>query len=638
MQVVFAEVPIMTKKEDAILKILKDNLVHCYLNNNEASKDLKDAVRHLLYRKNLKEIYVFFSDDRDQEYNQYILLKLLEFQHDLAFELKDKYDEHEQRIICSSMIEIIFDVLLRHIETTDEMYDAVGKNKYLLTRVLFRIQELPAMKAYLFEKISGLFQCLSFISDKHKVEADLISDILIILAAGTVKSGNFEVYGAIRHQLSGSSYCLTKKSDALSVFTVLSMYLYYLCCSDPDVPVEIKERIRKFVGEGDFIEERTLITSWKKLFLDAANEFNVDYGDFISFSMRNEDALEYYLFGNGAKSVILQPHYLSQWYLTHLLNTRRIYSFDFSALVSEHKDVKPHLKALGEKCIDENKSFVPTNEMNRIVEFFSDDTEHFVFFKIDEERSHKFFEFVNKIKYEELKSISEMAAKVDGIEFARKIRNGIEQALKNEWGFDESIDIENTGRYFAVFFEKMPDAINFEESLVDYSINSVFADLEKATQKTVLYNDGQFENSIMNMVKKGPKYISASAKRTIPQFFIKDEKIKEEFIRVCEPLAEFESRIINGPATVLPGGFSFNCQVDKVEFRGLSEEELSRQVAKHQREDGQFIFNGVFLPREEIIEIIKSTYTVLTIVIKHQVISSMETVFELKPYSSGPED
>ena len=82
-------------------------------------------------------------------------------------------------------------------------------------------------------------------------------------------------------------------------------------------------------------------------------------------------------------------------------------------------------------------------------------------------------------------------------------------------------------------------------------------------------------------------------------------------------------------------GFSFNCQIEKVEFRELTDDELSKQAEKNQRADGQFVFNGVFLPREEIIRIIKEKYTVLTIVIKYQVISSKESIFEVNPYSSS---
>lgn len=89
---------------------------------------------------------------------------------------------------------------------------------------------------------------------------------------------------------------------------------------------------------------------------------------------------------------------------------------------------------------------------------------------------------------------------------------------------------------------------------------------------------------------------------------------------------------------VLNDEFRFNCQVEEVEFGDLSDEELSQQVGKSQRADGQFIFDGVFLPREEIARIIREKYTVLTIVFKYQVVSSKENIFELIPYSNGQEN
>ena len=80
----------MSKQDDALISILKDDFISCYLNQNEAPKDLKDAIRYLLYTKNLKEVYELFRNTFDQEYNQYALLKFLEFQQDLAFDIKGK--------------------------------------------------------------------------------------------------------------------------------------------------------------------------------------------------------------------------------------------------------------------------------------------------------------------------------------------------------------------------------------------------------------------------------------------------------------------------------------------------------------------------------------------------------------------
>ena len=54
LKVVRTEIPIMAKDEKALLQILKDNLILCYTRRLEASKDLKEALKYLLYQKNLK--------------------------------------------------------------------------------------------------------------------------------------------------------------------------------------------------------------------------------------------------------------------------------------------------------------------------------------------------------------------------------------------------------------------------------------------------------------------------------------------------------------------------------------------------------------------------------------------------------
>ena len=104
LQVVYLEVPTMVKTEDAVKRILKDNFIDSYLCNSEMSKSVKDAVRYLLYSDNLKNTFEFFKDDFDQEYNEYALIKLLEFQKDLTGDLEIKYDNREQLIIGSSLL------------------------------------------------------------------------------------------------------------------------------------------------------------------------------------------------------------------------------------------------------------------------------------------------------------------------------------------------------------------------------------------------------------------------------------------------------------------------------------------------------------------------------------------------------
>lgn len=638
LQVIYMEIPIMTKQEKAFLKILRNNLIFCYLNNREASKDLKDSIKYVLYMGNLKEAFDSFKDDFDEKYNEYVFMKLLEFQQDLAFDIQDKYSESEWSTIGSSLLENIFDVMFRNIHTSDEIYSIVSDNKYLLTRVLFRVHEVESIQKQFFDKISGVMQYLSFEIRSSELQKNLISDILVILVAKTVAAGDFSVIKVVRYQLSNSAYCLSKETTALDIFAVISMYLYYLSCSDSDVPTEIRNEVMNFINEGGTVEYRTKITSWKKLFSKAAYKFNVNYGQFMALAMRNSETLEYYLFGNGAKCVIIDQLYLSRWYFTQLLNAKRTDLMDFLSLISQDTSVRNYLRTFGDKCIDEDKNFVPTGEMKRIVEFYNDEKECFLLFKLMERQEHKFFDFINSLKYEELKSRSEQAADVDNVELATKIQKGIASAIESEWGFNPRLPLSDTKRYISVALEKMPDAVNFEQCIIDSCVNSILDELKKASHETVVYNNEEFESKIRDIILNNPRYITKSAKELIPKFYIRNEKLKQEYIDACDASTVFESRILGESVVVCNSEFQFNCKLEEVECRELSEEELDRQVAKYQRADGQFVYDGVFLPREEIIKTIRTRYIVLTVIINYCVDSSEEDIYKLITYLSGPED
>lgn len=634
LQVVYLEVPTMVKTGDAVKRILKENFIDSYLCESEMPKPVKDAVRYLLYSDNLRNTFEFLKVDFDQEYNQYTLIKLLELQHDLAFNLKAQYDDHEKIIIGSSLLENVFDVLLRHITIPDNVYSKVIENKHLLIRVLFQIHKLPEVQDRFSKKVGWLIEELA-IPKRTTLHFDLIADVIIILSAWTIEDRDTSVIIALRHQLSNSKYILRKASYALDVFALLSMYFYYLSCSDPDVPIEIKQILKEWISEGNIIENRTRITSWKKLFSQVTDRFSVDYNRFLSLAMRNSNALEYYLFGSGAKWVIFEPSYVARWYLTNWLNTTWSNNYDFSALIKQYPDLATDLQGLGNKCFNGNCVFVATAEMNQIVEFYSDNKDHFFNFKITEQVKHYFFNFINNLNYAELKSNADQAANLDQNDLAQKIAKKIRTVLYSEWGFDPKQAINDEERYFSVLFEKTPEAINFEECIIDCCVDSVLIELQNATQKTMVYNDEQFDNNIQNILDKKPKYVTPVVKNTLP-YIVKSESLKHELINVCDTCNEFQSKILGDMVIVLTDNdFRFNCEILKVELRALSDQELANEVEKHQRADGQFVFNGVFLPREKIIEIVKAKYTVLSIIMKHQVVSSNENVFELVPYSNN---
>lgn len=638
LKVSHSEIPMMAKEETAILKIIRTNLICCYINKNEATKDLKDSIKHLLYNKNIAEIYKLLKDDKDERYNSFLLLKLLEYQHDFAFELKNITDESELIKISDSLLENVIDVTLRDFKFNDDAFNEIVKNKHLLTRVLFRIHELPISHNRMLQRVEGLFQTLTFSSATTMDQDKLLSSIIIILASTTVKKGNFSILKRIRKQLSSSDWGIRDISPALNVFAILSMHLYYLCNSEPDVPAELKKEIENFINENGTIEENTKIVSWKKLFSKASRKFAVDYEEFIKLSLMNSNSLEYWLYSNSARYVIFDAGYLTRWYLTNLINSDNIHFFDFNALLDKHPDIKYFIKSFGDACFNDDKIFSPTETMKNIINFYGDSTKAFSIFSVIEERDHKFFDFINKIKIEKLESDAEQAKNINQYDFCKKIKTNIEKTVVNEWGFDSSISINNSERSFSVLIEKFPEAINFEDSMMDFCTEGVLQDITNSCDVFKIYNDKNFETNIKSILCKKLEFVTSSVKNTIPHFYIHTEELKQLFFNVCNPLKEFTSKILGLETLVTQNGFSFNCVVDKVEMRPLTEEELSVQVDKNRRSDGQYVFRGAFLPQEEITKIIDKKFCVLTVVVRHQVNCSKNTVFEIIPYLDKPND
>lgn len=631
------EVPVMSKDEKAIIKILKNNLLFNHYNKNESSKELKDAVKYLLCHNNLKDTFNELKSD-DEEYNKALFFKLLEFQHDIAFSLKNILDEQILYEVSGSLLENVFDVILNVFEFDDTFYKEIEKNKYLLTRVLFRLEETPAIQKRLREKISGLCQLPTFTQHLKVPDTNFLAYIVIILVSETVKQGDFGIIKALRKEYSSLMHNFRKEDVSVDIFAIVSMHLYYLCNSDARIPTELKKDIIYFINEEAYIEEFHRIESWKTLFNNMLQEFNVNFENFIKLGLLLSDSLEYWIYDNRAHFVILHSGYFVNWYLTNLLSSSRIRLFDFSKLNINFTEIKHYIKSFGDNCLDENGQFIITDEMMNIVCFYDEESKRLEKFQAFENTHHKFFNYINELKIESVNKETEQVRNISFEEFSEEIKSDITNILVKEWGYNNSIDITNPKRSFAVLIEMFPDAINFKESILDYCRESVLFDIKNAIKSKKIYNDDSFEDNVNILLNKKLKYATENIKSVIPGYYIHNEELKQRYIEKCQSLEEFDSRFLSTSTLVVENGFGFNFTVNSVDIRKLKESELSEQVSKYQRTDGQYVFNGAFMPKEEITKIINEKFIVITVVIQHQVNSSDDTVFELFPYNKSEDE
>ena len=631
------EVPVMSKDEKAMIKILKNNLLFNHYNKKESSKELKDAVKYLLCHKNLKDTFNELKSD-DEEYNKALFFKLLEFQQDIAFNLNRITTEQDLYETSGSLLENVFDVLLNVFDFDDVFYNEIIKNRYLLTRVLFRLEETAVIKERFLAKIGGLCQFLSYAERTEKYDIDFLSTVIIIIVSGTVKEGKFDVIKTIRKEYSSLLLSFKQFGATVNIFAIISMHLYYLCNSDSRVPQKLKQEITMFINEESHLEDNTKIESWSTLYNNLLHNFNVDFSSFINLSSLLSDLLEFWIYDNRAHTVILDVDYFTKWYLTNLLASTNYRNFDFSQLKIDYPEIKYYITNFGDKCFDDNGIFVITEVMKSIINFYDEESKKLEQYKIFEDKFHRFFDYINSLRIEKIDEATELVRKISCDELSMEINNAIINAMQSEWGYKKSIDITNSERCFSFMMEIFPDAINFKESLLDYCVDSVLHDIKNSIKSKKIFNNNDFENSIRRLLTLNLKYATGFAKNFIPEYYIKDNTLKELYLKKCMKLEEFNSKLLGSETLVVENGFFFNCMVSSVEIRKLDEEELAQQVEKHQRSDGQYVFSGAFMPKEKISETIHDKYVVITVVVRHQVNASEDTVFELFPYNKSEDE
>ena len=629
------EIPIMSKDEKAIIRILKDNVKYNFLWNREATPELKMAIKYIICDKNLKYVYNELKTNSDS-YNCNLILKLLEYQQDIAFQLNHITNSGDLYKATGSLLENVFYVLLNNLELSQTTYNKVMENKHLLTRVLFRLEKIQIIRNDVLNKISGLCRLLNFSNSIDREKAKFLSSIVVILTASTIKKGNFNIAKALQKEYS-SLYFRTKETNyACCIFLIISMQLYYLCYSEQSVPKDLKDKIQNYIQEESFVDKDNFkIEAWGTLFDSIIECFNIDFKNFIELCLLTSDSLEFWIYDNKAHFVFFDTRYFVKWYLTQLFCSDKMYNYDYSALYIDSSEIKYGIKNFGDNCLDENGDFFITEEMNSMANFSKNKTNRLKRFEIIEKNNKNFFNFVNNIRREDIKDDISNSKNVDIKRLESIIRQKIDNAIKQEWGYDSSVECKNTERGFSTIIELFSDNNNLEEFISNYCIDNIFADIATSTQKTKIFYNKDLEISIKNILNKNIKYVTQNLKSAIPYFYIQNEDLRQHYFDKANAFEGFDSNILGVDAIVTNNGFRFNCIVEKCEIRYLSEEEISNQIKKHQRTDGQYVFEGTFLPKEEIIKIIGKKFIIFTLIVRYKVESTKETIFELYPYSEA---
>lgn len=644
--VICSEVPLMVKDERVGIKIMKHRLMSNVSASAVLSRKFDDALKYIILEKNLKTAYKLFSlsGKNAEKTNRKILLKLLDLQTDIAFHLENIENKSALELTIECLSGNITDILKADLDIEAICEDNLENYTHYITRVLHKMSQIDDGKA----SAAALFKYMLTAADyspayeSKKTQRDFIVSIVLIMVSSSTNSGNYFFLDTLMQYYSTSYYRLNEKCSSSLIFALVSMYLYNLCVAEPSVPKQIKNDVTALLGKSGQIKN-CYYKPWNELFHRFARTFSVDYSEFLQSFVKHERTLEYIPFDGEAHFVSFDLQFAISWYLTNLFNSVSVAQFDYLSLEPKelidniyHKsDYRYYIEKFAEKCFAENGIFSPSQDMCKILDFYGFNDKSFSLFKCIESNAtdtHSFLHFVNHIRKEHINQSANEADDIDNTELAQKYKQGFEDAIKNEWGYNNELEILTDPKFFRVLIEKSKEIINIDEVIIDGIITSFCNELRNNIEIKTFKIDSDFSGSIIPYTKNKVRYISPGTKESC-KLFIPPE-MQDTVLAWISDATVFDSKVLYPDILIINSDFSFNYIIDDFSINDLTQTQLSDKLESYKRSDGQYIYEGAFMNREELEGIVDKKYKVLSIQLKYQLKYANDSIIQLDLFSS----
>lgn len=622
------EIPLMMKKEKTLLKVVNEKLYVELKDSKDSvlSSEIFKAIKYLTCydQYTIKTTYHFFKKD-DKDYNKQLLLTLLQAQEQMAFELSAIENKEEQRKIAGAIYSNIRDILFFKFDLTEELKEEAKDNTYYITQALFRLEELSEFASDATNLIATRLIMIDQIKSQEKKE--FILSIGLPMISISVTTGNFSFAKAMRIKFSEYKDLLSSCSSLAVLYSVMSLHLYYLCNDAPNVTQGLKDNINEFINFNG-IDAGTKILSWKSLMKLSMKDYCVRLKDLIYYFELNRHNWDVRINDAEAHWVALTKRYMLQWYLVCLFHSYNYWDFQYDTLLWGDKDIEFYLKDIGDKIYADSNKPCFTEEMTQMEKFYGFDIRDLCWFDIDETGNQAFFNFINKLHLKDLLDRQKRAETIDDQKLAQSYKKKITEGIISEWGYDSQLVIKARPRYLNLMIERNSDAFNYQDVVVDGIVRSIFNYMAKNISCKTINRDTHYDENIAELLRYSDrlKFVSGGFNCV---YFVKDNMLKEKFLAFIKGLERIESKILKGNSFFAENSFAFNCNVSNLQVKELDSEEISKQTEKYKRTDGQYIYDGALISREELEKTIKKLFCVLSIEIRCEIKAEQDTIFKI---------
>lgn len=626
---IIIESPYLCMQDKTMLKIVRDRLLAEYNNSikadNYQTAEVTEVLESLIKNKNLIWTYNRLSKAGCGDFDKYLLSRLMDVQTNIAFNL-DKIESISQ---LSKVTDELLDTACAMASSKFDIVEILGTNPkdclHNVTRVLFRLLNNDVSKDKTKIKIAEMVKWGSIFNKDNAVKSDLFFSIMTILIVESVKNNDFSLVNELKKSLSVSPYFLRKKGVTARIFAMVSFVFYYLSKIENDVPQDVKNNIDDLV-QNSYIEDNCKVLSWKTLFDKFARTYSVTLEEFLLDFSKNQHYYEFSLMSCDAHWVTFTNELAFDWYIATYLNSEKIYNIDYSTLfpIDSNPWMIYHLKEIENSCYtDDNRQFLPSERIKNMASFYSLSKTLFSTFSIAENHRHQLRDYIDSLRKKEFENKITSALVISNQDISNHFQPKIETKMKCTFGFDDRIDVSKEKKlYFALLTDRSSDAVNYDEYIIDWAVNSILYEIWNNGVKKYSHfikTGNNFSQLIRKeLLGKDVEYATPSTEYYVCE--INDNQTQKEYLEKIKGAQVIDNAdyLFSKPTFILKGGFAFNCQF-QFNVSDLTPETISQKVDEYRRTDGQYVYEGAFLTREELSRIIKDTQVFFQVVFSYKI-------------------
>lgn len=622
--VALTEIPLIVRNDGRMTKVVGD-----YRFNNKEEKEKPKVyvtiIENYLVVLGINDTYKILKKNEKykdyKDYNKEILIEILEIGLNLVESIEEKYNEDEACVIAHKLLDNVNDIMCGNFEDNCIFLENRKNYIYYVTHYLFSILRISRCESKALKTINYIAYQLMVAKSESAI---LNVEVLTSIAVKKIKEGDFKVIEYIRNSYSDIPTSLYKNNNATLLFAILSMELYYLHSSGTAFPY--KNEIYKFLNNEEIHGEQRY-SSWADLFNFFQRNVPVDFKTFIDQYSSNKWELVYSIEDDRVAGLLLTRNYVVNWFMTIYLNNHNI--FDFDQFATDDESVNAAIIEYYDNCFDNEEQFVPTNEMKEIIEFFQNEDSCFTTFLVELHENNYFKDLVMKLSHQKTKKEIQALSLPDNIKLEKTVRNKIDKEVESEYGIDRSIDVnEGFTCKFRVRFEKYNNKVKLEGEIVDYVKEHIFELIHKQTEYNKVYNDADLGKNINEIFSADYKEIelSENVKQIIGESI--NGNLNEKDVKVVKT-----SNILRADSIIKDRAFRFNMHLEQFTIREMGDDEVFKFIQGYKRNDGQYYYEDRFASTEDIIQIAKKKFIIISVSFKFKVISDASKCHLLLPFS-----